>query len=55
MQRYGSPILLWVDVSNAIHPPGTACWTNPGCLMTGYLDRYANVRFAAGASFDCWL
>jgi hypothetical protein len=33
---------------------GTTAWVVPRALMTGYLDRYAPVRFAAAASFDVW-
>ena len=55
MQQYGRPVLLWVDVAEHPAQIGTAEWTIPGQLMTGYLDRYSWIRFAAGLSFDAWI
>jgi hypothetical protein len=54
MRRFGGAPLLWVTTTDDSMLAGTARWTVPGELMTGYLDRYAHIRFAAGASFDAW-
>jgi hypothetical protein len=55
LQRHGQPLVLWVDIAKQPDQIGTVEWTVPGKLMTGYLDRYADIRFAAGASFGVWL
>jgi hypothetical protein len=55
LHRYGNPILLWIDLAKESHQIGTVEWIIPGRLMTGYLDRYALVRFAAGGPFGIWL
>jgi hypothetical protein len=53
--RRGPAVLLWVMVAPAPDLAGRAHWVAPGRLMHGYLDRFAEIRFAAGASYDCWL
>lgn len=55
LSHYGSPTLLWVDLAKDSADAGTCEWIIPGRLMRGYLDRYAPVRFAAGASMDSWV
>jgi hypothetical protein len=55
MQRFGRPVLCWVDIAPEPEMAGKSAWIVPGRLMAGTLDRYASTRFAAGASFHGWL
>ena len=51
----GKAVLLWVMVAPTAALAGQVHWAEPGRLMYGYLDRFARIRFAAGASYDSWL
>jgi hypothetical protein len=51
----GQAVLLWVMVAPTPELAGHVRWAEPGRLMYGYLDRFAQIRFAAGASYDAWL
>ena len=55
MHRFGKAVLVWIDVADTPGKVGTAHWTQPGQLITAYVDRYTQVKFAAGASLDAWL
>jgi hypothetical protein len=55
MHRFGRPVLLWIDETDDPRAVGTAEWTIPHGLMTGYLDRYAPIEAAESASFDAWI
>ncbi len=55
MTRFGRPVLLWVELTDDPSKFGTAEWTLPGRLITGYLDWFAKTDFAAAMSFDCWI
>ena len=48
-------MLVWIDVAADPQQVGSAEWSLPRRLITGYLDRYADIRFAAGASFAAWV
>lgn len=54
MQTFGSPTLLWVELADEHHPPGTVEWVFPG-LMKGYLDRFAPGENAHDISLGGWV
>jgi hypothetical protein len=39
MASYGDNVLLYVQLADAEHPPGSALWAEPG-LMIGFIDRF---------------
>ena len=53
MQGYGPATLLWMELSDPGHPPGTVEWLAPG-LMRGRMDRFAPGSNAHDFSFGCW-
>jgi hypothetical protein len=55
MAQHGDAVLLWLDLAQEPAQVGKVEWTVPGRIMTGYLDRFAPMRFAAAAPFDAWL
>ena len=55
LSAYGPAKLLWVELAERPAQVSGVEWTIPGRLMTGYLDRFAPHRFAAGLPFDGWL
>ena len=52
--RYGPGVLLWVELADAGHPPGSAEWVGPG-LLKGYMDRFAPGEDAHDISLECWV
>lgn len=55
MGRFGNAVLLWVELTDDPAKFGTAEWTEPGRLITGYLDWCAKTKYAETISFDCWV
>jgi len=55
LSRFGSPVLLWVELTNDPARFGTSEWAVPGRMITGYLDWFAGVRYAAAMSFENWV
>ena len=55
MCRFGQPVLLWVELTDDPAKFGTAEWTVPGRVITGYLDWFAKVNYAAAMPFDYWV
>jgi hypothetical protein len=55
IRKYGKSILLWIDVSANSEKAGTAEWNIPGQLMTGYIEWFSQLNWAAGASYPAWL
>jgi len=53
IQAYGPATLLWMDLSDPGHPPGSVEWLAPG-LMRGRMDRFAPGSNAHDFSFGCW-
>ena len=51
---YGPNTLLWVDLHDAKHPPGTLEAPSDR-IFKGYLDRYAIGADGQPPSVDCWL
>ncbi len=54
LRDYGPVTLLWVELADDTHEPGTAEQIEPG-LLKGYMDRFAPGENAHDLSFDCWL
>lgn len=54
LRRYGPTTLLWVELADASHPPGTVMRLSDG-LLKGYIDRFAPGENAHDFSFDCWI
>ncbi len=52
--RYGPGVLLWVELADEKHPPGSAEWVGPG-LLKGYMDRFAPGEDAHDISLGCWV
>ena len=53
--HFGQPVLLWVELTDDPAKFGTAEWTVPGRVITGYLDWFAKVNYAAAMPFDYWI
>jgi hypothetical protein len=54
LRRYGPNTLLWVELADAEHPPGTVVWRGEG-LLQAYIDRFAPGDNAHDLSLDCWI
>lgn len=54
VRRYGPGKVLWVELSDAEHPPGSAEWVGPG-LLCGRVDRFAPGENAHDLSLESWL
>ena len=53
LQTHGPNTLLWVELADADHPPGTVEWVHEG-LLKAYIDRFAPGENAHDLSLDCW-
>jgi hypothetical protein len=53
LRAYGPNTLLWVEVGDAEHAPGTVEWAGPG-LLKAYIDRFAPGENAHDLSLGCW-
>ncbi len=53
MGRYGTCTLLWMDLADPGHPPGSVERLGPG-LLCGRMDRFAPGANAHDFSFGCW-
>lgn len=53
VRAYGLSTVLWMELADATHPPGTVEVLAPG-LMRGRMDRFAPGANAHDFSFDCW-
>jgi len=54
LRRYGPNTLLWVELADTDHPPGTVDWVGRD-LLKGYIDRFAPGEDAHDLSLDCWV
>jgi hypothetical protein len=54
LRSYGPNTLLWIEVADAEHPPGTVAWIGEG-LLKAYIDRFAPGEDAHDLSLDCWI
>jgi hypothetical protein len=54
MRQYGPTTLLWVELADDQHAPGTVEQIEPG-LIKGYMDRLAPGKNAYDFSLDCWI
>jgi len=54
VRLYGKPVLLWVELADAAHPPGAVEWIAEG-LMKGYIDRFAPGEDAHDFALDSWI
>jgi hypothetical protein len=54
MREYGPATLLWVELHDAAHPPGTVELISDG-LLKGYIDRFAPGDNAHDLSIACWV
>jgi len=55
VRRYGETTLLFVQLSNAAHPPGTVELADQG-LLIGYIDRFGKIPpYGWDIAFDTWL
>jgi hypothetical protein len=54
LRRYGPSTLLWIELADAGHAPGTVEWVAPH-LLKGYIDRFAPGENAHDLSLDCWI
>jgi hypothetical protein len=54
LRRYGPTTLLWVELADAAHPPGSVEEIDPS-LLKGYVDRFAPGENAHDFSFDVWV
>jgi hypothetical protein len=54
LRAYGPNTLLWVELADAEHTPGTVEWCGDG-LLKGYIDRFAPGENAHDLSLDCWV
>ena len=55
MWRFGKPVLLWIALTGDAEKFGTAEWSLPGKIMTGYLDWFADVNYAGAMPFEYWV
>jgi hypothetical protein len=54
LRRYGPTILLWVEVADEAHPPGTVQWVEGG-LMKAYIERFAPGEDAHDLALESWI
>ena len=54
LRAYGANTLLWVELADAEHRPGTIELCGDG-LLKGYIDRFAPGENAHDLSLDCWV
>jgi hypothetical protein len=54
LRAYGANTLLWVELADAEHRPGTVELCGDG-LLKGYIDRFAPGENAHDLSLDCWV
>jgi hypothetical protein len=54
LREYGPSTLLWVELADEEHAPGTVERIQPG-LLKGYMDRFAPGENAHDLSLDCWI
>jgi hypothetical protein len=54
LREYGTGTLLWVELADETHPPGTVEEIQPG-LLKGYMDRFAPGENAHDLSLECWI
>jgi hypothetical protein len=54
LRRYGPNTVLWVELADAEHPPGSVDRAGPD-LLRGYIDRFAPGEDAHDLSLDCWV
>ena len=54
LHRYGPSVLLWVELADEDHAPGTVEQIVPG-LIKGYIDRFAPGENAHDLSLECWI
>jgi len=53
LRRFGPNTLLWVEVADAEHPPGSVASQGEG-LLKAFIDRFAPGENAHDLSLDCW-
>ena len=53
LREYGPSTLLWVELADAEHKPGSVERIAPG-LLKGYMDRFAPGENAHDLSIECW-
>ncbi len=53
IRSYGPSTLLWMELADPGHPPGSVEYLAPG-LMRGRMDRFAPGSNAHDFSFGCW-
>jgi hypothetical protein len=54
LREFGPATLLWTELADAQHAPGTVEQIEPG-LLKGYMDRFAPGENAHDLSLDCWI
>jgi hypothetical protein len=54
IRNYGPGALMWVDLADYKHSPGTVEWVASG-LLKAYVDRFAPGENAHDLSLDCWI
>jgi len=54
LRIYGPTTLLWCELADEAHQPGTVERIEPG-LLKGYMDRFAPGENAHDLSLDCWV
>lgn len=54
LRSYGPATLLWVELADEAHPPGSVERVSPA-LLKGYMDRFAPGENAHDLSLDCWI
>jgi hypothetical protein len=54
IRGYGPGTLLWVELHDATHRPGSVEAIRPG-LFKAYIDRFAPSENAHDLSLDCWI
>jgi hypothetical protein len=54
LRHYGPNMLLWVELADAGHPPGSVGWAGPS-LLKGNIDRFAPGENAHDLSLECWI
>jgi hypothetical protein len=54
IRAYGPGMLLWVELHDETHRPGSVEMIRPG-LFKAYIDRFAPSENAHDLSLDCWI
>lgn len=54
IRAYGPGTLLWVELADDAHPPGSVIPIAPG-LLKGHMDRFAPGENAHDLSLGCWI